>query len=597
VGNLAILNSYILRYKGRLLIGIVCVILSNFFKAKVPQEIGRALDTTVEKVQSFKATTITEQSSNIFYDELGSSLFYFGITVLIYALIMGVFMYFMRQTIIYNSRLIEYDLRRDIYEQYQKLDISFFKKNNTGDLMSRISEDVSKVRMYLGPALLYGINLVSLFVMVIYAMVTTNPSLSFYTLLPLPLLSLSIYMVSSVINKKSEAIQIQLASLNSFAHEAYSGIQIIKSYVKEKAFGQAFSDESEVFKIKSLELARVNALFFPLMILLVSISTLLTVLIGGIQVTKGQATAGEIAQFLIYVNMLTWPVTAIGWIASIIQTAEASQKRINEFLNEKSLIVNPTSDVHPIEGDIIFDNVSFTYPNSGIKALSDISFSLKKGEKMIIVGKTASGKSTIAELLMRMYDPQSGKISINDANIKDLNLNNLRHNIGYVPQDVFLFSDTVSNNIRFSNHDADIETVHRFAEHAAVKKDILRLPEGFETRIGERGVTLSGGQKQRLSIARALIKEPKIVVLDDCLSAVDTSTEQHILSYFKEALKDKSAIIITHRIFSSLKVDKVLVLDGGKALEYGTPAELLEKKGYYYQLLSEQREEKQVQTR
>jgi len=597
VGNLAILNSYILRYKGRLLIGIVCVILSNFFKAKVPQEIGRALDTTVEKVQSFKATTITEQSSNIFYDELGSSLFYFGITVLIYALIMGVFMYFMRQTIIYNSRLIEYDLRRDIYEQYQKLDISFFKKNNTGDLMSRISEDVSKVRMYLGPALLYGINLVSLFVMVIYAMVTTNPSLSFYTLLPLPLLSLSIYMVSSVINKKSEAIQIQLASLNSFAHEAYSGIQIIKSYVKEKAFGQAFSDESEVFKIKSLELARVNALFFPLMILLVSISTLLTVLIGGIQVTKGQATAGEIAQFLIYVNMLTWPVTAIGWIASIIQTAEASQKRINEFLNEKSLIVNPTSDVHPIEGDIIFDNVSFTYPNSGIKALSDISFSLKKGEKMIIVGKTASGKSTIAELLMRMYDPQGGKISINDANIKDLNLNNLRHNIGYVPQDVFLFSDTVSNNIRFSNHDADIETVHRFAEHAAVKKDILRLPEGFETRIGERGVTLSGGQKQRLSIARALIKEPKIVVLDDCLSAVDTSTEQHILSYFKEALKDKSAIIITHRIFSSLKVDKVLVLDGGKALEYGTPAELLEKKGYYYQLLSEQREEKQVQTR
>ena len=597
MGNLAILNSYILRYKGRLLIGIVCVILSNFFKAKVPQEIGRALDTTVEKVQSFKATTITEQSSNIFYDELGSSLFYFGITVLIYALIMGVFMYFMRQTIIYNSRLIEYDLRRDIYEQYQKLDISFFKKNNTGDLMSRISEDVSKVRMYLGPALLYGINLVSLFVMVIYAMVTTNPSLSFYTLLPLPLLSLSIYMVSSVINKKSEAIQIQLASLNSFAHEAYSGIQIIKSYVKEKAFGQAFSDESEVFKIKSLELARVNALFFPLMILLVSISTLLTVLIGGIQVTKGQATAGEIAQFLIYVNMLTWPVTAIGWIASIIQTAEASQKRINEFLNEKSLIVNPTSDVHPIEGDIIFDNVSFTYPNSGIKALSDISFSLKKGEKMIIVGKTASGKSTIAELLMRMYDPQGGKISINDANIKDLNLNNLRHNIGYVPQDVFLFSDTVSNNIRFSNHDADIETVHRFAEHAAVKKDILRLPEGFETRIGERGVTLSGGQKQRLSIARALIKEPKIVVLDDCLSAVDTSTEQHILSYFKEALKDKSAIIITHRIFSSLKVDKVLVLDGGKALEYGTPAELLEKKGYYYQLLSEQREEKQVQTR
>jgi len=597
VKNLAILNAYILRYKGRLIIGIICVILSNFFKAKVPQEIGRALDSTVDKVESFKSSAITEQSSNLFYDELGSSLLYFGLTVLLYALIMGVFMYFMRQTIIYNSRLIEYDLRKDIYEHYQKLDISFFKKHNTGDLMSRISEDVSKVRMYLGPALLYGINLVSLFVMVIYAMVTTNPSLSFYTLLPLPFLSISIYMVSSVINKKSEAIQVQLATLNSFAHETYSGIQIIKSYVKEKAFSHAFTTESEMFKAKSLELARVNAMFFPLMILLVSISTLLTVLIGGIQVTKGQATAGEIAQFLIYVNMLTWPVTAIGWIASIIQTAEASQKRINEFLTEKSLIVNPRNDDTPIEGDIIFDNVSFTYPNSGIQALKQISFSLKKGEKMIIIGKTASGKSTIAELLMRMYDPQEGKISINGIDIKDVNLNSLRHHIGYVPQDVFLFSDTVSNNIRFSNHNTDMDTVIAFAEHAAVKDDIVRLPEGFETRIGERGVTLSGGQKQRLSIARALIKEPKIVVLDDCLSAVDTSTEQHILNYFKMALKDKSAIIITHRIFSSLKVDKVLVLDGGQTLEYGSPAELLEKKGYYYQLLSDQREEKQVQTR
>lgn len=595
--NLRVLNKYILRYKGRLLIGMVCVILSNFFKAKVPQEIGNALDATVEKVEVFKSSTQVENSESIFYSELGSTLMTFGITVLIYALIMGVFMYFMRQTIIYNSRLIEYDLRKDIYDQYQRMDISFFKKNNTGDLMSRISEDVTKVRMYLGPALLYGINLVSLFVMVIYAMITTNPSLSFYTLLPLPLLSLSIYLVSSMINRKSEAIQIQLATLNSFAQEAYSGIQIIKSYVKEKAFGESFADESEIFKEKSLELARVNAMFFPLMILLVSISTLLTVLIGGIQVTKGQATAGEIAQFLIYVNMLTWPVTAIGWIASIIQTAEASQKRINEFLNETPLITNPAEETSTIEGDIIFDNVSFTYPNSGITALKHISFSLAKGEKMIIIGKTASGKSTIAELLMRMYDPQIGSISINGDDVKELNLNSLRHNIGYVPQDVFLFSDTVSNNIRFSDHDVDFSDVETFAAHAAVKEDILRLAEGFETRIGERGVTLSGGQKQRLSIARALIKQPKIVILDDCLSAVDTTTEQHILGYFQEALKDKSAIIITHRIFSSLKVDKVLVLDEGSILEYGTPSELMSKKGYYYQLLSEQLEEKQVQTR
>ena len=594
--HLAVLNKYILRYKGRLLIGTVCVILSNFFKAKVPQEIGEALDFVLNKVQAFKASAVTDASSAAFYDDLGSSLLNFGLTVLAYAFIMGVFMYFMRQTIIYNSRLIEYDLRRDIYDHYQRLDISFFKKNSTGDLMSRISEDVTKVRMYLGPALLYGINLVSLFAMVIYAMITTNPSLSLYTLLPLPFLSFSIYLVSSMINRKSEAIQKQLASLNSFAHEAYSGIQIIKSYVREKAFGEAFADESESFKSKSLELAQVNAMFFPLMILLVSISTLLTVLVGGIQVTKGQATAGEIAQFLIYVNMLTWPVTAIGWIASIIQTAAASQKRINEFLNETPLIVNSTESKIPLEGKIEFDDVSFTYPNSGITALQNVSFTLEEGEKMIVIGKTASGKSTIAELLLRMYDPQKGSIKIAQNNLKEINLNHLRHTIGYVPQDVFLFSDSVSNNIRFSNHDADMNMVEEFADHAAVKDDILKLPEGFETRVGERGVSLSGGQKQRLSIARALIKKPKIVILDDCLSAVDTSTEQHILNYLKTALEDKSAIIITHRIFSSLKVDKVLVLDEGRIVEYGSPEDLVQQKGYYYQMLNEQREEKQAET-
>ena len=594
--HLAVLNKYILRYKGRLLIGTVCVIFSNFFKAKVPQEIGEALDFVLTKVKAFKATTSTDASSAIFYDDLGSSLLHFGLTVLAYAVIMGVFMYFMRQTIIYNSRLIEYDLRRDIYDHYQKLDISFYKKNSTGDLMSRISEDVSKVRMYLGPALLYGINLVSLFAMVIYAMITTNPSLSLYTLMPLPFLSLSIYLVSSMINRKSEAIQKQLASLNSFAHEAYSGIQIIKSYAREKAFGKAFADESDSFKSKSLELAQVNALFFPLMILLVSASTLLTVLVGGVQVTKGQATAGEIAQFLIYVNMLTWPVTAIGWIASIIQTAAASQKRINEFLDEKPLISNTAETNAPLEGKIVFDNVSFTYPNSGITALHNISFTLEQGEKMIVIGKTASGKSTIAELLLRMYDPTVGAIQIAGKDVKEINLNHLRHTIGYVPQDVFLFSDTVSNNIRFSNHDADMSMVEEFADHAAVKDDILKLPEGFDTRVGERGVSLSGGQKQRLSIARALIKRPKIVILDDCLSAVDTSTEQHILNYLKTALEEKSAIIITHRIFSSLKVDKVLVLDEGRIVEYGSPEELLLQKGYYYQMLNEQREEKQAET-
>lgn len=591
--NLRILNKYILRYKWRLLVGIICVTCSNFFKARVPLEIGKALDFVLEEVQNFKG-----QSSNaeMFTDKLGSHLWQFGITVLVYALIMGVFMYFMRQTIIYNSRLIEYDLRKAIYDKYQELDISFFKKHNTGDLMSRIAEDVTKVRMYLGPAVLYGINLVSLFAMVIYAMVTTNPTLSLYTLLPLPFLSISIYMVSSVINKKSEAIQIQLATLTSFAQESYSGIQIIKSYVKEKSFGKAFAEESDLFKSKSLELAKVNAMFFPLMILLISTSTLLTILMGGIQVINGYATAGEIAQFIIYVNMLTWPVTAIGWIASIIQTAEASQKRINEFLDEKTKIANAKQPIEYLSGDITFENVSFTYPNSGITALKDISFTLKEGEKMIVVGKTASGKSTLAELMLRLYDPEAGSITIAGQNIKDLDLNQLRHAIGYVPQDVFLFSDSVSNNIRFGNHEADDNRVLDFAEHVSVKQDILNLPEQFETRVGERGVSLSGGQKQRVSIARALIKDPQIVILDDCLSAVDTATEQHILSYFKTALKDKSAIIITHRIFTTLDVDKVLVMGDGQIVEFGTPEELMKTGGFYYQMVTDELEENQVKT-
>lgn len=576
-----------------MLFGIVCVMCSNFFKARVPAEIGKALDFVLAEVELFKGQSGTEE---MFAEKLGSHLMEFGITVLVFALIMGVFMYFMRQTIIYNSRLIEYDLRKDIYDQYQKMDISFFKKNNTGDLMSRISEDVTKVRMYLGPAVLYGINLVSLFAMVIYAMITTNPTLSLYTLLPLPFLSISIYLVSSIINKKSEAIQVQLATLTSFAQESFSGIQILKSYVKEDSFGKAFTDESESFKQKSLALAKVNAMFFPLMILLISTSTLLTVLMGGIQVIKGQATAGEIAQFIIYVNMLTWPVTAIGWIASIIQTAEASQKRINEFLNEKTKIATPQQPIEYLSGDITFDNVSFIYPNSGIKALKNISFTLKEGEKMIVIGKTASGKSTVAEMMLRLYDPESGRITIAGQDIKDLDLSDLRHAIGYVPQDVFLFSDSVSNNIRFADHDFDEDKVLEFAEHASVKKDILNLPEKFETNVGERGVSLSGGQKQRISIARALIKDPQIVILDDCLSAVDTATEQHILSYFKAALKDKSAILITHRIFTSLDVDKVLVLEDGRILEFGSPQELMKTKGYYHQMVTDELEENQVKT-
>lgn len=587
--DLFVLNKYLLRYKGRLIIGTICVVLSNYFKALVPLEIGEALDFIVNKVQNLKEQG--NQSAD-FSADMGGDLFTFGMTVLFYAVIMGVFMYFMRQTIIYNSRLIEYDLRKDIYEHYQNLDVSFYKKHNTGDLMARITEDVSKVRMYLGPAVLYGINLTSLFVMVIYSMIKINPTLSFYTLLPLPLLSLSIYMVSSVINKKSEAIQRQLSSLNSFAQEVYSGIHVIKSYVKEGAFGKAFDKESDIFKQKSLELAKVNAMFYPLMILLVSISTILTVVVGGIQVSKGLATPGNIAQFIIYVNMLTWPVTAIGWIASIIQQASASMQRINEFQSVSPAIVYDNHKIYDVQGEIEFRDVSFTYPNSGIQALKNVSFKVNSGEKLVILGKTASGKSTIAELLLRMYDVNSGEILIDGKNIKDHNLSSIRKSVGYVPQDVFLFSDTATKNVQFGNDEASFAEVQEYTDYAAVRDDIESLPEQFETRIGERGVSLSGGQKQRLSIARALIKNPQIVILDDCLSAVDTTTEQKILQYLQQSLNDKSAIIITHRMMSGFDVDQIIVLEDGRMAEKGTPSELYAKKGFYFDMLNEQKEEK-----
>lgn len=587
--DLFVLNKYLLRYKGRLIIGTICVVLSNYFKALVPLEIGEALDFIVNKVQNLKEQG--NQSAD-FSADMGGDLFTFGMTVLFYAVIMGVFMYFMRQTIIYNSRLIEYDLRKDIYEHYQNLDVSFYKKHNTGDLMARITEDVSKVRMYLGPAVLYGINLTSLFVMVIYSMIKINPTLSFYTLLPLPLLSLSIYMVSSVINKKSEAIQRQLSSLNSFAQEVYSGIHVIKSYVKEGAFGKAFDKESDIFKQKSLELAKVNAMFYPLMILLVSISTILTVVVGGIQVSKGLATPGNIAQFIIYVNMLTWPVTAIGWIASIIQQASASMQRINEFQAVNPAIVYDNHKIYDVQGEIEFRDVSFTYPNSGIQALKNVSFKVNSGEKLVILGKTASGKSTIAELLLRMYDVNSGEILIDGKNIKDHNLSSIRKSVGYVPQDVFLFSDTATKNVQFGNDEASFAEVQEYTDYAAVRDDIESLPEQFETRIGERGVSLSGGQKQRLSIARALIKNPQIVILDDCLSAVDTTTEQKILQYLQQSLNDKSAIIITHRMMSGFDVDQIIVLEDGRMAEKGTPSELYAKKGFYFDMLNEQKEEK-----
>ncbi len=588
--ELQALNKYFARYKWHLLGGIAFVTISNYFRVLQPQMLRHALDLVVDNIGLYKMTEGFE-SQKALYGILSKSLMFFGVIVLILAALMGLFMYFMRQTIIVMSRLIEYDLRKSVYDHYQSLDLAFYKRNNTGDLMSRITEDVNKVRNYLGPTILYGVNLVSLFALTIYSMVSVSPILTFYTLIPLPLLALSIYYVSMQIHKRSEKIQQQLATLNSSAQEAYSGIRVVKSYVREKPIVQHFADQSEVYKSKALSLARIDNAFFPLMLLLIGASTIITVYVGGLQVVAGNITPGNIAEFVIYVNMLTWPVTSIGWIASLTQQAAASMKRINEFLKTQPTIQNNEnfSIKQTIHGDVGFDNVTFIYPDTGIKALKNVSFTVKKGEKLAIIGRTGSGKTSIADLLVRMYDATEGGIKIDGQDIKTFNLNVLRQRIGYVPQDVFLFSDTVSDNIAFGKKGVSQAEIEQFAKYAAVYDDIKGLSEGFDTIVGERGVMLSGGQKQRISIARALIKQPDIVILDDCLSAVDTTTEQTILGYLNNALAEKTAIIITHRIYSSLQFDKIIVLDNGEIIEQGTHESLLHNKGYYFEIFENQK--------
>ena len=575
--------------------GIVFVALSNYFRAWQPQVIRDALDHVLAQVKLYQSASEAERV--ILMSDLGQSLLYFGGLVLLLAVAMGIFMYFMRQTIIVVSRLIEYDLRKEIFQHYEDLDLSFFRRNKTGDMMARITEDVNKVRMYLGPAVLYGINLTTLFVMVIYSMFKVNTELTLYTLLPLPFLSLSIYYVSNIIHKKSAIIQKQLSRLNSIAQEVYSGIRVIKSYVQEKQFGRFFEDESEDYKEKTLELARVNALFFPLMLVLIGVSTIIVIYVGGLQVEKGNVTPGNIAEFVIYVNMLTWPVTSIGWIASIIQQAEASQQRINEFLDTKPTIQSSIQTVEHLAGEIVFRDVTFTYPETGITALQNVNLRIAPGERIAIVGRTASGKTTLADLLLRMYDVQQGEILLDGVRIQDHNLSNLRHRIGYVPQDVFLFSDTITGNILFGNKledkAKDAEKAMKYAKHASLHDDISEFPKGYETMVGERGVTLSGGQKQRVSIARAFIKEPDIMILDDCLSAVDTKTEHEILNYLDTALAGKTALIITHRLMGAMEFDRIYVLDHGRLVEEGKHESLMELKGVYYDLVSSQAVEDQ----
>jgi ATP-binding cassette subfamily B multidrug efflux pump len=586
MGNLKVLLKYFVKYKWHLLSGTLFVFLANYFRVLQPQMIREALDVVLQNVNKYHEATVPEIKTQIF-DSVAKSVLKFALLVLGLAVLMGVFMYFMRQTIIVMSRLIEYDMHKEMFQHYQSLSTSFFKRNNTGDLMARITEDVSRVRMAIGPAILYGINLVSTFILVIFSMLKVSPKLTLYCLLPLPVLSFIIYYVSNLINKKSEVIQQNLAILNSTAQETYSGIRVVKSFAQENQMSNLFDHQTSEYRTKSLELIKVESYFFPSMAFLIGLSTILTVYVGGLEVIKGNITAGNIAEFVIYVNMLTWPVTAIGWIASLVQRASASQKRINDFMNEKPEIINQIVDPVSFKGEIVFDKVSFEYPVTGIKALKEISFKIKPGERIAIVGKTGCGKSTIAELLLRMYDITSGQISIDGKPLQQLDLTNLRRRIGYVPQDGFLFSDSVANNIAYGS-DSSIERIEQFAKNTAIHEEIMSLPEQYQTIVGERGVTLSGGQKQRISIARALIKDPDIIVLDDCLSAVDAETEQRILEYLNEHLQDKTTIVITHRISTLMTYDNILVLKDGVIVEQGKHDELISQNGLYKEMFERQ---------
>lgn len=585
--ELSHLNKYLYKYKHLLLLGFLFLVISNYFAVWPARVVRYALDYVTESFTLYRVFEGGDLSSSIF-SELETGVLILGALMILMALLRGFFLFLVRQTIIVMSRKIEYDLKNEIYEQYQSLPLSFYRRNNTGDLMNRISEDVSRVRMYLGPAIMYGVNLLILFPMVIYQMLRVNTELTMYALLPLPLLSVGIYFVNNIINKRSEEIQRSLSNLSTFVQEAFSGIRVIKSFVRERDSARTFLKESEDYKHKSLKLIFVNALFFPLIMALIGLSVILTIYIGGSQVIQGQISYGNIAEFVIYVNMLTWPVTSLGWITSIIQRAAASQKRINEFLEEENSIVSTENVVADIAGDITFNNVSFTYPDSGIVALKDISFEVKAGESIAIIGTTGSGKSTIANLISRMYDASAGDISVDGRNIKSFNLSSLRTQIGYVPQDVFLFSDTIEDNIAFGGDNITKERIIQATKDADLYKNIEDFPDGFKTMLGERGITLSGGQKQRTSIARAIVRNPSILILDDALSAVDTNTENTILNSLARIMKGRTSVIISHRVSSAKLADKIIVLDDGHVIEQGTNESLLAKNGVYKELYEKQ---------